>query len=473
MTEDHLRPDTAGHSAQPEPAGERQSSAVVPVHSGKENKPDAGRGARRVVGVDAARGFALFGMTAVHTLDVWNTETGRATLTGLFFSGKSSALFVTLAGVSLAFVSGGRSPMAGRRMVATRWSVAARAGVIAMAGLLTGLLDPEPDNILVYYGMYFLLAIPLLGLRIRYLMLSSALFALLGPMLVWWARTSLPSADTFEDPTIMSLVTDPLAVASQVLLNGAYPALAWMTYLCAGLAVGRMDLTSVRVQIRLVLGGIILSGLAWGTSFFALYVLGGYQAIKNATPWMSDRTIDQIVLVESDSPLPTTTLWWLVVPGPHTHTPLALLFCLGTALFTLGLFLLVPRTLTQLLAPLVAMGSMTFTLYTAHLVFLSFDVYESAPLLWFWAQIAFFALFAVLWQRTRGQGPLERAVSAVARDVRRRVLARGAESVPSDGGGARQGGSPHRSSGPAPDPGHSRRPGRSSVRRPGRSRHPH
>jgi hypothetical protein len=309
-------------------------------------------------------------------------------------------------------------------MVAARWSVAARAVLIAMVGLLTGLLDPEPENILVYYGMFFLLAIPLLHLRIRYLLLSSALFALVGPLLVWWARTSLPNADAYEDPTIMDLVTDPLSVASNVLLTGAYPALAWMTYLCAGLAVGRMDLRSIRVQIRLVLVGVALTCLAWGSSFFAMHVLGGYEAIRHATPWMSDRAIEEILVVEPDAQMPTTTLWWLVVPGPHTNTSFALLLCLGTAMATLGLFLLAPRTMTKLLIPLVAMGTMTFTLYTAHLVFLSFDVYETAPLLWFWAQIVCFALFAVLWKRTVGQGPLEKVVSVVTREVRRRVLAR-------------------------------------------------
>ncbi|MEX5259404.1 heparan-alpha-glucosaminide N-acetyltransferase domain-containing protein [Kocuria sp. CPCC 205263] len=426
MTEDHRRSDTARHHSRFGPVGGEKSSAAAPASSGGRGKRDVSRDDRRVVGVDAARGYALFGMTAVHTLDLWNDEVGRATLTGLLFSGKSSALFVTLAGVSLAFVSGGRASSTGRRMVAARWSVAARAVLIAIAGLLTGLLDAAADNILVYYGMFFLLAIPFLGLRIRYLLLSSALFALLGPLLVWWAKTSLPSTDAYEDPTIVDLLTDPLAVASDVLLTGAYPALAWMTYLCAGLALGRMDLRSLRVQVRLVLIGAALTCLAWGSSFVALHVLGGFEAIRRATPWMSSQAIDEIVAVEPDSPTPTTTLWWLVVPGPHTHTPLALLLCLGTAVVTLGLFLLVPRAVTKLLAPLIAMGSMTFTLYTAHLVFLSFDAYETAPLLWFWIQATCFALFAVLWQRTIGQGPLEKAVSTVTRGVRRRVLAHGA-----------------------------------------------
>lgn len=387
---------------------------------------DAGRGARRMAGVDAARGFALVGMTAVHTMDLWNDDVGRATLSGLLFSGKSSALFVMLAGVSLAFVSGGRAPSDGRRMAAARWSVAARAVVIALVGLLTGLLDSGVDNILVYYGMYFLLVIPFLHLRVRHLLLSSALFALLGPFVVWWVRTALPGADGHEDTTIVDLVTHPSAVASDVLVTGAYPAVAWMTYLCAGLAVGRMDLSSVRVQVRLVLVGGALTCLAWGSSRLALQVLGGYEAIGRATPWMSEQAVDRIASVEPDSPVPTTTLWWLVVPGPHTNTPLALLLCLGTALATLGLFLLVTRAAPSWLVPLVAMGSMTFTLYTAHLVFTSADVSETAPVLWFWAQVSCFALFAVLWRRARGQGPLEGVVSAVTHDVRRRVLARGA-----------------------------------------------
>ncbi|KLU08917.1 hypothetical protein ABL57_15430 [Kocuria sp. SM24M-10] len=377
---------------------------------------------RRVAGVDAARGFALLGMTAVHTVDLWNDEAGRATLSGLLFSGKSSALFVTCAGVSLAFVSGGRVPSVGRGMVAVRWSVAARAAAIALIGLLTGLLGPAVDIILVHYGMFFLLAIPLLGVRIRYLLLGSALFALLGPWLVWWSRASLPGVDAYSSPTIADLATDPLAVALDVLLTGYYPALAWMAYLCAGLAVGRMDLRSLRVQVRLVLVGAALACLAWGSSVLALYALGGYEAIGRATPWMSGRSIEEVVAVGPDSQVPTTTLWWLVVPGPHTTTSFALLLGLGTALTVLGLFLLVPRAVTRLLTPLVAMGSMPLTLYTAHVLFLSSDAYE-AP---FWVQIVCFALFAVLWRRSRGQGPLENVVSSLAHQVRRRVLTRDA-----------------------------------------------
>ena len=54
-------------------------------------------------------------------------------------------------------------------------------------------------------------------------------------------------------------------------------------------------------------------------------------------------------------------------------------------------------------------------------MFLSFELFHTAPLLWLVASLVLSVLFALAWQRAFGRGPLERAMNAVVRPVRRAV----------------------------------------------------
>lgn len=408
------------------PAGTATANGV-PTEGPGRNAAGAPRTTRRLTGVDAARGFALFGMVAVHTLPLFHEDTGDPTLTWTLFAGHSSALFATLAGVSLAFTTGGRTPHTGRRRTASRWAQVCRAAIIALVGFLLGFLVLPWDNILIYYGVFFLLAIPFLGLRIRYLLLSAGLFALISPFVMQWSLGFLP-AHVYDNPSLLDLVQDPGGVAAHLFLTGSYPALPWMTFVCAGIALGRMNLAHRRVQAGLAAVGAALAAVTWAASDLALR-LGGYDAIAGATPWMSEEEIDEILVFGADPELPTSTLWWLLVPGAHSNTPFSLLLSLGLAVFTLGVFLLLPRAVGRALMPLTAMGAMTFTLYVAHLLVMWLELFWDAPQLWFWGQIAAFALVAVLWQRYLGQGPLEKVVTRSTKAVSRRVLARGGDGV--------------------------------------------
>lgn len=386
------------------------------------------RPARRLAGVDAARGLALFGMVAVHTIPSWDESTGEPALSWTLFAGHSAALFATLAGVSLAFATGGRTPHAGRRMTASRWALAARAGIIALVGLLLGFLELPVNNILIYYGMLFLLAMPFLRLRIRTLLLCAALAALLAPLLMQWSLDVLPWHE-YDNPNPGDLLLDPVTVLSQLLLTGTYPALPWMAFLLTGLAVGRMNLTSRRVQTRLAVVGAALAVAAWSASQLALRVLGGYEAIAQGTPWMDETQIQEVLVFGGDPYLPTDTLWWLLISAPHSNTPFTLTLDVGLALSVLGICLLLERVAGGVLRPVAAVGSMTFTLYTVHLLLLWPESYDAAPLAWTGGQIVGFVVFALLWHRAVGQGPLEKVVTRGTKAVARRVLARGEEQA--------------------------------------------
>src|SRR5690606_34432144 len=127
------------------------------------------------------------------------------------FGGRAAALFALLAGLSLAFSSGGRTPHRGRDLTATRAGLVVRALLIAALGLAINQLMPSPApalGILVYYGAFFLLAVPLLGLRRRTLAAAAGLFAVLGPVLVHVLGPALPQPGTVN-PTLGSALADP------------------------------------------------------------------------------------------------------------------------------------------------------------------------------------------------------------------------------------------------------------------------
>ncbi len=105
--------------------------------------------------------------------------------------------------------------------------------------------------ILGFYGVYFLLALPLVRLRARTLAIIAAAFALVSPQLAF-ALTSLLTPSVQESINAY----DPLYRLSEVggldlLLTGFYPALTWMSFVIAGMALGRLDLSSGTVRRRL------------------------------------------------------------------------------------------------------------------------------------------------------------------------------------------------------------------------------
>src|SRR5215207_3622611 len=223
-------------SSQPPCSTSGARSDVSEVGTSSES---ASEGAR-LLGVDAARGVALLGMMAVHVLPLVDPD-GSASGSFLVAGGRSAALFAVLAGVGLALASGGTCPPRGRAWAAAGLGTLVRAGLIAAIGLVVGMAQSGIAVILVYYGLLFVLAIPLLPLRPWVLASLAAAVAIVVPVLSHLLRPELDPPDR-GNPTLTTLLTDPAATLETLLITGYYPVLAWMTYVCAGLAVGRLQL---------------------------------------------------------------------------------------------------------------------------------------------------------------------------------------------------------------------------------------
>ncbi|HEX4252858.1 MAG TPA: heparan-alpha-glucosaminide N-acetyltransferase domain-containing protein [Pseudonocardia sp.] len=393
--------------------------------------------AERQIGVDVARGVALLGMIAVHVFDTFDKH-GEPTLATEIAAGRASTLFAFVAGISLAFLSGGRRSLDGRGRVAASVGIAIRGLLIGAVGLLLGdVLGSATDVelILPYYALLYLLAIPLLWLPPRTLVVISAGLIAVAPVVVLTALGGSTPASTGPNgnPTFATLFADPGGLFAALLVTGYYPVLAYLAYLCAGLAIGRLDLSSRRLATWLLGGGLAMAVTARLVSAVVLFRLGGLDTLlENVDDSDSDSAARNELLWDSD---PSSSIWYLAVPSPHSTTPIDLLHTLGSAMAVLGAALLLCRVavLARLLRPLAAAGAMTLTLYTAHLVVLATGVLDDAPQVLYVLLVVGALAFGFYWQRRFGQGPLERLVAEVAGRARLAVAARPARD-PHDAG---------------------------------------
>ncbi|MGP5928600.1 heparan-alpha-glucosaminide N-acetyltransferase domain-containing protein [Corynebacterium glyciniphilum] len=371
---------------------------------------------RRVTGLDAARGMALLGMVAVHTLPAYNEVTDGPTLVWSLFAGHAAVLFGVLAGITVAILTGGTTPHHGRALRRSRVSLTMRAVAILTLGLALSELDPAIYNILPFYGLLFLLAVPLTRLRIRGLLVCATLCATVGPVLIfltsrWNGYTAL------DNPGFSTFITMPTDTVLTLLVGGAYPVVTWMSYICLGMAVGRMNLRWLVTQIRLLVYGGITAALGYGISAYLIDYAGGFARLYELTGGMDADDIQAVLDYGPEGHLPTDTWWWLTTSGPHSNTFFAVAASGGLALLTIGAFLLITRTLNDLCTPLIATGSMTLTLYTTHLLFLTAlgDNVEEHSSMYFLVQVVVILLFATAWSLARGRGPLEEVLTRLSR----------------------------------------------------------
>jgi hypothetical protein len=386
----------------------------------------------RLTGVDVARAIALFGMAATHIYPAFTAD-GSLQLGHALASGRAAALFAVLAGVGLALASGGRNPVSGVRAgLAVRAGVVARAGLLLVVGLLLAQVDSPPLVILPYYAMLFLLALPVLTLPARTLFWLAATAAVVTPLLSQLLRAGRPPAEVAE-PALAGL-------PQTLFLTGTYPALTWTAYLFIGLAVGRTDLRARAVQVRLVVGGVVLALAAKVASGVALAAAGGQDALARTVPsQFAGRTVDQVLDSGLFGVTPTGDARWLLVSAPHSGATFDLLHTAGTSVAVLGACLLLVSVVPRLaVLPLAAVGSMTLTLYSAHVLALR----RSGPLLLddpgrlYLAHVLVALVVASVWRTRVGRGPLEALSAWLDRTTRAAVDApvRGRKSTLAPGG---------------------------------------
>nr|WP_179421752.1 heparan-alpha-glucosaminide N-acetyltransferase domain-containing protein [Pedococcus badiiscoriae] len=363
----------------------------------------------RLVGLDVARCIALIGMIAHHTLA--KTIHGHVPWPQSLATGRSSGLFAVLAGTSIAIMTR-RSTLerqSGRGRLEI--SIFVRALAIAAIGLvLEKLHDPGVGVILPYYGVLFMLGIPFLRLRARQLLAAALVADLVLPFVSALVRPHLPSTASvpLHDLT-------PFQLAVNLGLNGDFPALPWLGFLLAGMALGRVALDRPRTAWWLVATGSALAVAAATVSDLLLRIPSARTALlqswPDARPGATWHDLAAALPAGFGGTTPTGSLWWLAVHAPHTATPFDLMQTTGCAVAVIGGCLLAARHRPRVWQVVFGAGAMSLTSYSLHLVLLRTDVWPDIGTTNFWSEAAVVLTVGAGFALLRWRGPLERIVS--------------------------------------------------------------
>jgi hypothetical protein len=265
----------------------------------------------------------------------------------------------------------------GTRLVQARVRILVRALLLFALGELLVVLATPVVVILPTYGLLFALGCLVLRWSRSALLTAAGVVAVAGPPLGQGIAHALDDAR----PTVLTDIT----------VGHYYPAIVWTAYLLVGLAIGRSDLRSGRLQGIGALVGVCLVIIGHGGSWIALHLLG----------WPAE----------------------LATSEPHSSTTFEVVGNIGVALLVLAGCLALAGRWPRLLAPLAAVGALALTAYSVHIAVIALlgqsVVYDATVEVWLAFLLTTIALCR-LWVVAVGRGPFEwvlHRVSTRAADI--------------------------------------------------------
>lgn len=362
-------------------------------------------GARRLIELDVTRAVALIGVVVMNYHGYLNRGFDgfdRSWAERLFdpwegvLSTRFAATFVLVAGMGVTLLT--------RRSVASGDASAIRAdrlrlvrrGVVLFVG--GWILDRHwPGTIILYYGAFFIIAALLFTLRTRWLVVIGAATAILSAALhqlaVWRLFDGQESA--WLDPDMGT----PFGLLLGTFTGGTHPVFPWLTFLCAGMVIGRLLPRLTAVRPFLFGGGIAAVALT--------YLLNAFGPGASLDP-----------LVE---PSRSDVMWNVALSTqPFDRGLLYTVNALGSAVAAFCIISwLAQRWPTA--TPIVVLqraGQMTLSIYLAHVIVFKLFVEWTSSItptgldaaLWFAFGFWVVAVIAAAWwHKMFGTGPLERA----------------------------------------------------------------
>lgn len=374
--------------------------------------PGARSASDRIAGLDIARGLAVIGMFAAHLLTRRDLGWDPASWRFIAF-GRPAILFVVLAGISIALLSGRQTPLEGIPLVQARMRILVRGVMVFAIGGLLLMLDTGIANILEYYGLLFALALPFLQWHPKRLFILAAILTVVSPVAHEFLRNLSENTDRIKwSPTIVRLA-----------VMGYYPAMILIVFLLVGMGLGRLDLGERRLQWRLVAIGAILATLGYTAGYVASHTLAPDPEPKVAqTAPDCQRGSDGVLRCSDPEPEPEPEVSLTDFSGlwtfeQHSGSPFEITGSTGVAIAVIGLCLLLPSVLQYALTSVAATGALALSAYSGQLI--AFHIlrrselrkYEVEAFLWF--TIGTLAA-CWIWKTVLGQGPLERLLNVVS-----------------------------------------------------------
>lgn len=415
------------------------------------------------MGLDVARALAVLGMMAAHLGATYDMEVLRPETWGGLAHGRSSLLFALLAGISISLMTGRtRSPLP-ESMPGIRLMMLGRGAMIFLIGIVLELLGAPIAVILTVYGFLYIAAIPFLRWRPSRLLLLAGILAVAGPPLL---------------ALLQGLTSSNVGPAAELVMFGMYPITVWLALVFAGMAIGRLRLDRVRTVCALLVAGVVLMAVGYGTGIAVAATAGEdssslqvEEGDGESAPdvWIEPEMVpaedmdfgDSVCADEGDGFIycipaeaagesgssgsasgeigkeePEESGWasalQSIAPAEILDAMLSALTAVdahsggtaeivgsgGFAISLVALCLLAARPLRPVLAPLAALGSMPLSAYSAHVV--SYVViagpgtHIDSFAVWLWSAVIG-VVAATLWSMLRGRGPLEALTARVAR----------------------------------------------------------
>jgi uncharacterized protein len=344
----------------------------------------------RILGLDLARALAVLGMIAVDFDQVLSNQLGS-----IWFEralqlpqGYASALFVVLAGIGAAFLVGDSRREGSLVLV--------RRALVLFALGYNFLFWAWEEDILHFYGYYFLLAVPCLWLPSRGLLVVAALALIPTPLLLslgWdfdkgWVLDRLEYVDLWTREGHLR----------HLFFNGFFSITPWMAFFLWGMWLGR------RLRVD---RGFVHRAARWGAGVFVLTELAS---------WL---LVERFGELFATNPMPPVPLYVLSAAG------------LATAMLGLGEWLVDRWGQTLVVRVLVHGGQVALSIYLLHILagLGPFDVWYQLGCLtrpqvfaW-WAVFCYLTLFAAhRWRLRFAQGPFEAVYRAIGGSVRKGPL---------------------------------------------------
>ncbi|MCP5094372.1 MAG: DUF1624 domain-containing protein [Chloroflexi bacterium] len=215
----------------------------------------------RIIGFDAARALAIFGMILVNFKVAMGAEgTGPAWLQWVMglLDGRAAATFVILAGVGLSLLSKkGRITGDDVRLRRDRNTMLKRALFLFVVGLT--FIPIWPADILHFYGVYIAIAAFFLAASDRKLWVSVVAMAIGFVVLlsifdyeVGWDWVALEYTDFW---TMQGMIR-------HLFFNGFHPVIPWVAFIFIGMWLGRQEMGNDGLRRRILAISLAIAAVA-------------------------------------------------------------------------------------------------------------------------------------------------------------------------------------------------------------------
>ncbi|KEK25081.1 DUF418 domain-containing protein [Bacillus gaemokensis] len=349
---------------------------------------------RRIIGLDFARAWAMFGMLIVNFMVITGAEGNGPPWLITFmslFEGRASALFVILAGIGISLMT--KSSIISDdqiKIMASRKMIWKRSLFLFVLGLLLYTIDWTGD-ILHYYGVYLFIASLFITVNKKILLWLSILILLIAQYL----QLTFNAFEDWGGPIPFINYVDFWSVEGflrNLFFNGYHPIFPWFSFFLIGMLIGRMDLHNKNIRNKLLIISLIIT----------------------TTTELLSKTLTHFFIpyIGKEASI------FLFNTGPILPNVLYILSATGSALILLILCLYITERYEKswFIESIIKTGQLTLTHYVSHVILgigtlILLNRLENQSLIFVLTfAICFFIfsiLFSVLWRNKFSRGPIE------------------------------------------------------------------